>query len=260
MTIKNFTLLVLLGSLVTLASCSKNSNDVAESAAGQFFSTIHSGDSIKAYSMTSRAFRQVTNKDQFSAFTTLLGLRDYADIKWYGHGQLDSLAYAEGLLVRKDSSKMSVKVHLLLDSGSWKVSGIEQIAGFGLAGNISGMFPPDQTVYRLVAAYLSLLDSSIRTKDFTPLYNTMSRLGRSSTSKEALAASFQQFIDKQVNVGAAANAQFYIKPYLSSDAPNQPRILLVECQFMTKPAPLRMTMKFTLDPDGWRLYTLSASL
>jgi hypothetical protein len=245
-------------SALLLFGCSKN--DSVESTAGNFLATIKEGNTDKAYEMTSASLRQVSSKDQFKAFSTTLGLTDYKEVRWLGHAVMDSLAYVEGMLTTKDSSKVAIKMHLKQDSGAWKVSGMERTAGFGLAGNISSQFPPDNVVRNLVASWITLLDRAIKSKDFTEFYNNMAQVGKKNTSKEKLADGFKSFVDQNINVGAALNAQAAVVPYLSGDAPNQPRILFVESLFQTEPVGLSITMKFTPEAGTWKLVSMNINI
>jgi len=241
-----------------LCSCAKS--DSVESTAGSFLATIKEGNIDKAYDMTSASLRQVSNKDQFKAFSTTLGLTDYKEVKWFGHVVMDTLAYVEGVLTTKDTQKVAIKMHMRQDSGSWKVSGMERIGGFGLAGNISSQFPPDGVVRNLVASWITLLDRAIKSKDFTEFYNNMSTYGQKNTSKEKLAEGFKSFVDQNINVAAALNAQAAVVPYLSAETPNQPRLLFVESLFQTEPVGLSITMKFAAENGIWKLISMNINI
>ncbi len=242
-----------------LAFCGCAKTDPMEATSGDFLATIHDGKLDDAYKMTSPSLQKVTNQDQFKSFIATLGLADYRSVRWFGHVQTDSTGYVEGQIVRKDSGTIPVKVHLAQDKGTWKVSGMERLPGFGLAGNISQQFPPDAVVRQLVAAWITLLDRAIKTKDFTEFYSNMSSLGQRTTSKDALAKGFEKFIENQINMAAALNSNAIVTPYLSSDVPNQPRVLFVESTFQTEPAILHLNMKFTMEGANWKLLSLTAN-
>ncbi len=253
---KLFTRISFLALLCTVASivgCSKN--DSMEATSGEFMNTIKEGNIDKAYTMTSPALQKVTNKDQFKNFVTTLGLVDFKSARWFGHNQMDSLATVEGQIIAKDSSVVPIKIHMQNTAGSWKIAGVERIAGFGLAGNISEQFPSNNDVNTLVAAWISLLDRAIKANDFSEFYSNMSKLGQSTTTKEALAAGFKGYVDNKINVSAAMNANAVITPYLSPNVPGKPRVLFVESTFGTTPVAMKMRMKFVLD-GGWKLLSM----
>ncbi|MBS1902999.1 MAG: hypothetical protein JSS75_04785 [Bacteroidetes bacterium] len=243
---------------LTLSSCSRN--DPMEVTSSQFLTTIHDGKLDDAYTITSPTLQKVTNKDQFKAFIQTLGLADYRSLRWYGHMQMDSSGYVEGAITRKDSVVVPVKLHLSQVNGEWKVNGMERLPGFGLAGNISQQFPPDAVVRGLVAQWLTLLDRSIKAKDFSEFYSKMSPTGQRLSSTDNLMKGFSKFIENSINISAALSSKAIVTPYISSDLPNQPRILLVECTFQTSPQLLHVTMKFSSESGAWQLLSMNASI
>jgi hypothetical protein len=67
-------------------------------------------------------------------------------------------------------------------------------------------------------------------------------------------------LNQNINVAAALNAQAAVVPYLSSETPNQPRLLFVESLFQTEPVGLSITMKFAAEGGVWKLISMNINI
>lgn len=243
---------------ITITGCSKN--DPMENASTQFLTSIHDGKAEDAYKMTSPSLQKLTTEDQFKGFVSTLGLADYRSSRWFGHMQKDSAGYVEGEILRKDSVTVPVKLHMAQDHGTWKISGMERIPAFGLAGNISSQFPSDALVDQLVRGWVLELDKCVKANDFAEFYANMSSIGRQLTTPDILKQGFAPFVNGGIDIASAMKSKASVSPYMSGDVPGLPRILMIETSFQTSPKPLRLVMKFSSESGQWKLLSMNASL
>lgn len=116
-----------------------------------------------------------------------------------------------------------------------------------------GEIPAGDELQEMSQKTLVEFNDSIEQEDFTDFYGSISKLWQRQSSPAKLKQTFQEFIDKKVNIGAVRTmeANFTSKPRV--DDSKGFKELIVEGRYDTSPMPTKFQLKYTPEGKNWKL-------
>ena len=220
-------------------------------AADSFLGKIGADDIKGAYDSSSSTMRQEQTLEQFTANVKALGLTEYQSAKWTSFNVVNDQGTIEGTMTTKTGGAVPLKITLIKENGTWRVSGVSSTSKAGVElGGDSKPLPSDDELKKLATKGLLDFNKSVQTNDFKTFYETLSELWKRQTTPEKLHDAFKDFVDKKINIGLIAKSTpvFDKKPAIGADG-----ILELDGYYPTKPFKVRFELKYTYEHPDWKL-------
>lgn len=147
-------------------------------------------------------------------------------------------------------------LNYIQESGAWKLVGIN-VTVAPSSPSPSKAVPPDTELQPLVTDSLVQFNRAVQSKDFSSLYNSLSRVWQEQTTPEKLKKSFQEFIDKQVNISGVADAAPKLTPRPTIDNRG---VLIVAGEYPTKPSTVNFRLEYLKEADQWKLVGINVTV
>lgn len=189
----------------------------AVAAADRFFATIGSGGAQAAYDQAAPSFRASSSEADFVAAAERLKLASFASASWSRRTISGDTADLEGTLTLAGGAAVPVTMELSRDAG-----GVWRVAWLQIRGGIAVQAPavPDASAaQKLAQVSLMQLVEAIHGKDFRGLWAAGSADFRKQFTPDQLAAQFQPFVDRNVDLTSAETTPVVITgaPALDKD-------------------------------------------
>jgi len=222
-------------------------------ASEQFLTLVGEGKFADAYASTADGFRAQQDEASFAAAVKQLGLTDFASAFWNSRQIENQTGAAEGTVTTKDGGTRPVTVRLVREGGRWAVDGV-RYGGVDLASiKVPPPVPSEAELERMASDALLGFNRAVRARDFTAFYATLSDLWKKQTTPEGVQKIFQEFIDKDIDIGGIAS----VKPQVTSTPTvNDKGVLLVAGHYPTRPARVRFELEYIHEPAGWKLMSV----
>jgi hypothetical protein len=248
----------LFGSLVVLAvagifAVTRPVVDASE----QFLGLLGEGKVAEAYDAAGDGLRAQQDEAAFARAVNQLGLLDYSSVTWHNREIQNHEAIAEGTVVTKRGSSKPVFFQLVREGRAWKVVGLRfgglELAMFGDAPVV----PPEAELERIATTTLLDFDQAVQSRDFAEFYGTLSDVWKKQTTPQQLQTIFQEFIDKDIDIGAIKDFQ----PQLTRPAAvNDNGVLVIAGEYTTAPQPVRFELEYAHERTGWKLLGISVNV
>ncbi|HEY1375771.1 MAG TPA: hypothetical protein VGF55_03220 [Gemmataceae bacterium] len=223
-------------------------------ASEQFLALLGQGRVAEAYASAAGGLRARQDEASFAAAVKQLGLGDFASVSWHSRQIENDNGTADGTVTTKGGGTRPVSVRLVRESGRWAVVGLR----YGLVELESVRpMPPTAETERMAADALLAFNGAVRAKDFTAFYGTLADVWKKQTAPQQLQATFREFIDKDIDIGAIKGTKPRLAP---PPAVNDKGVLVVAGEYPTRPAPVRFELEYVPERGGWKLMGISLSV
>jgi hypothetical protein len=222
-------------------------------ASNDFLSLLGQGKVAEAYTSTADGFRAQQDEASFTAGVKELGLTDYSSVVWHNRTRTNQEGAAEGTVTTKNGSTKPIAIRLVEEGGKWKVAGV-RYGGVDLVTiKVSPPVPTDVQLEQLVMETLLSFNQAVQARDFTAFYDKVSDVWKKQTTPQQLQASFEEFLDKKIDIGPIKD----VKPRFTKPAAVDSRgILLVAGDYPAQPFQVRFEVQYVFERAGWKLISL----
>jgi Domain of unknown function (DUF4864) len=226
-------------------------------ASEQFLALLGEGKTAEAYASAAEGFRAQQDQVSFTEAVKQLGLSNHSSVFWRSRQIENREGAAEGTLTGKDGLSRPVAIRLVREGGQWKVVGV-RYGGVDLTTLKSpSPVPPEAELERMVADALLGFNQAVRARDFTAFHGTLADVLQKQTTPEQLQKTFQEFIDKDADIGGVKNA----KPqFAAPPAVNDKGVLAVRGHYPTRPFQVRFELEYAREQAGWKLSGIKVGL
>jgi hypothetical protein len=226
-------------------------------ASEQFLALLGQGRIAQAYASAADGFRAQQDEASFTEAVKQLGLTDYSSVSWHNRQIGNQEGTAEGAVTTKSGGPMPVSIRLVQERGKWAVVGV-RYGGVDLAMiKARPTVPPEPELERMVAEALLAFNQAVKAKDFTAFYGNLSEVWKKETTPERLRQIFQEFIDKNIDIGGIKD----VKPRVPPLAGLSDRgVLVIAGHFPTQPSQVRFELKYANEGRGWKLMGIAVSV
>jgi hypothetical protein len=226
-------------------------------ASEQFLALLGQGRVAEAYASAADGFRAQQDEASFAGAVKLLGLTDYSSVSWHNRRVENQEGTAEGTVTTKGGGTRPVAVRLVREGGRWAVAGVRYGGVELAAAPAPPAVPPEAELERMAAEALAGFNGAVRARDFTAFYGALADVWRRETTPQQLQAVFQEFIDKDIDIGPVANVRPQFAP---PPAVNDKGALVVAGHYPTRPSRVRFELKYARENGGWKLMGISVSV
>ena len=211
----------------------------------------------EAYASTADGFRAQQNETSFTEAVRQLSLTDYASVSWHNRQIENDEGAAEGIVTTKSGQTKPVSIRLVREGGKWSVVGV-RYGGVELASiKAPSPAPPKEELERMAAEALLSFNQAVHARDFTAFYRQLSEVWKKETTPQRLQTSFQEFLDKNVDIGPIKD----VKPQLASLAVvNDRGKLMVAGHYPTQPSQVRFKLEYANERSCWKLTGIAVSV
>ncbi len=226
-------------------------------ASEQFLALVGQGKIAEAYASTADRFHAQQDEASFTRAVKQLGLTDYASASWHNREIKNQEGTAEGTVTSKNGGTKPVSIQLVQEGGKWKVVGVRYGGVELVTIKAPPPMPPAAEVERMVTESLLDFHKAVQAKDFTAFYGTLSDLWKKETTPQQIQKVFQDFLDKNIDIGSIKNA----KPQFAPPATvNDKSVLVVAGHYPTQPAQVRFELQYIHERDAWKLTSISVNV
>ena len=240
--------------------------DPVEVADG-FLVNLAEGKGGRALDYVTRSFHQGTDAQKVlrlvgrgSIFKTTR--KFYGKINKWNPGRI----LLTGLLHDRNDATRPIQITMMLENDAWRVDRVEIIdddqppAADDSPEKIAfdpKTVPPRDALAQMTMDTLLAFNRSVTGQDFTPLYEHISKTGRSRTSPEELEKAFTSFIEHGVDIAAIGQAKPAFDPAPVIDGGGR---LLVKGMYPTKPARVFFNLEYVFEDEEWRLIGIDVQI
>lgn len=224
-------------------------------AADAFLGKLGGGDIAGAYQSGATALQQQQTLEEFTAQAKALGLTEYQSAAWTGFNIVNDQGTVDGTMTTKTGGSVPIKVSLIKEGGTWKVSGVTSpVAGVGAAQPAGGPLPSDAELQKLARTSLLDFNRSVQSGDFKAFYGTLADRWKRETTPQKLEEAFADFVEKKIDLAPIAKekAAFTGEPAVGANGN-----LVLEGYYPTKPLKVTFTLKYTYEGQAWKLIGIS---
>jgi len=222
-------------------------------ASEQFLGLLGQGKTAEAYALTAEGFRAQQDEASFAGAVKQVGLTEYVSASWHSRQIDNNEGSTEGTVTTKSGTTKPVSLHLVKERGKWAVVSV-RYGGLELA---SPTLPSKAEVERMVAESLLGFNDAVRSKNFVPFYGKLSELWKKQTTPERLQKTFQEFVDKGIDIGPIKNLTPHVSP---SPALNDRGVLQVAGRYPTQPSQVRFELEYAQERGHWKLFGISVEV
>src|SRR5262249_30549675 len=202
-------------------------------ASEQFLSLLGQGKTAEAYALTAEGFRAQQDQEAFADAVKQIGLTEYVSASWHSREINNNEASAEGTVTTKSGTMKPVSLRLVREGGKWAVVSV-RYGGVELVAIKTPPFLPSKAeVEQMVSESLLGFNQVVRSKNFAAFYGKLSELWKKQTTPERLQKTFQEFVDKDIDIGPIKSLSPHVSP---SPALNDRGFLQVAGHYPTQPA------------------------
>ncbi len=224
-------------------------------AADPFVALLGQGKFKEAYAAAGAPLRAAATEEQLAAVARTLSLDQIAAVTWSSRKVEEPEAEVSGLATLKDGRVLRVTVTLAKEGGAWKVIGIVGKPVPKPADRLP--VPSLAELQALILKTLLDFNGAVQSKDFKALHASMASPFQRAFSVEKTQATFQVFIDNQIDISAVKSLEptFEIDPEVDGDG-----ILTAHGFYPTTPVKVRFELEFMPEGGAWRCSKLNVSL
>lgn len=212
-------------------------------ASDEFLALLGDGKIAEAYASTAPEYRARQDKAKFTAAVKAVGLTDVDSVSWTNRKRVNQSGTAGGTVTTKSGAQWPVTLQVQKQSGKWHVTAIEY-RGMDLAE-----VPDKADLPRMATETLLEFNNAFQAKDFKPFYAKISDLWKREITAEKLQQTFQEFIDKDINIGPIKN----IDPKLDPLTVEGNGILVLKGRYPTRPSSVLFTLRYVRESGKWKL-------
>ncbi len=226
-------------------------------ASEQFLALLGEGKVAEAYASTAAGFRDRQDGESFAVAVEQLGLTGYASVSWHSRQIVNQEGLAEGTVTTRSGGTRPIVVQLVRKDGRWAVAGV-RYGGADLATTkVQLRVPPDADLERMAADALLAFNRSVRARDFTAFYGALADVWKRQTTPERLRQTFQEFIDKDIDIAGIRDVKPRIAP---TAAVTDGSKLVVAGHYPTKPSQVRFELEYAYEGRDWKLRGISVGV
>lgn len=226
-------------------------------ASEQFLALLGQGKTADAYASTADGFRAQLDEASFSSAVQRLGLAEYASATWHSR-QFENLeGSVEGNVTTKDGGKKPVGIDLIHENGQWKVLRV-RFGGVDLTSAQPRLpLPTEEELGRMVTASLLEINKAFQSGDFTNFHGLIAERWKQETTPEKLRETFQDFVDKKVDLSPIENLQPRLTP---PDALSSAGFLVVKGHYPTQPSRLSFELEYVQERGEWKMVAIGVNV
>jgi hypothetical protein len=226
-------------------------------ASEQFLGLLGQGKTAEAYALTAEGFRARQDEASFARAVNQIGLTEYASASWQSRQIDNNEGSAEGTVTTKGGTTKPVSLHLVREGDKWAVVSVRYGGVELVTIQASPALPAKAEVERMVTESLLGFNEAVRSKNFVTFYGKLSELWKKETTPERLQKTFQEFVDKDIDIGSIKNLTPHVSP---SPALNGRGFLKVAGRYPTQPAQVRFDLKYAQEGGRWMLSGISVEV
>jgi hypothetical protein len=149
-------------------------------------------------------------------------------------------------------TKVSFRLRLIQESGTWKVIGID-VKAVPVTANTDTL-PTTKEIKKLTLDSLLLLNDAIQAENFDDFYEQIAKIWQRETSPQKLLETFQSFVDQDADISPITTLEptFDEKPTINQDG-----YLVVQGSYPTKPTKVSFALKYASEDDNWKLVSMN---
>jgi hypothetical protein len=226
-------------------------------ASEQFLALLGQRKIAQAYAAAADGFRAQQDESSFTAAVEQLGLTEYLSATWHSRHIENSEGTAEGTVTTASGVQKPVKLRLIHEADKWKVVSL-RFGGIDVA-SIQGdsLVPAAAELERMVTDTLLAFNQAVQAKDFTAFYGRLADVWKKETTPQRLQTSFQEFLDKEVDIGPIKA----IKPLIAPAATvTDQGVLMVAGHYRTQPSQVRFALEYAHEHGRWKLRGISVGV
>jgi len=219
------------------------------SSADSFFTSIRDGDTERAASYASEAFKAATSPDEFALFSQQSILKDFKEASWTTRSIAGDTGRLEGAITTTDGGSLPIMLSMINEGGAWRIYSI-QTPTAGLVSEGGKYAPTNDRGVALVRESIREFGMAVAQRDFASFYAYISTLWRDQVTPEELAAAFKPFIEQEIDLSVLTKMSpvFDQQPKIDENG-----ILHVSGHYPTKPSTLKFEFGYIKEGMKWKL-------
>lgn len=226
-------------------------------ASEQFLALLGQGKVAEAYASTADGFRARQDEASFTEAVKQLGLTDFSSVSWQNRQIENQEGAAEGTVTSSSGGVKPVAIRLVQERGQWMVVGVRYGGVDLLTFKSSPPVPASADLERMVAETLLRFNQAVGAKDFTDFYSTLSEVWKKETTPQRLRQLFQEFIDKNIDIGSIKD----VKPSVAPPATvNNKGTLVIAGHYATPPSQVRFELEYAHERGDWKLSSIAVNV
>ncbi|MFL5243408.1 MAG: DUF4864 domain-containing protein [Gemmataceae bacterium] len=225
-------------------------------ASEQFLALLGQEKIAEAYASAASGFRAQQDEASFIVAVKQLGLTDYSSVAWHNRVIENQEGTAEGIVTTKNGSTKPVSIRLVHEEGKWKVVDVRYGGVELITIKAPPTVPPQAEQERMAAEALLSLNQAVRVGDFTAFYGRLSDIWKKETTPLRLKQAFQEFLDKNIDIGAIKD----FKPEIAPPAVSDMGVLEMAGHYPTQPSQVGFKLKYANERGGWKLTSIAVSV
>ncbi len=224
-------------------------------AADEFFTRVREGKVQEAYETTSAGFKRETDADGFQRFVKRYALDQVASWSWSSRSFQNNQGHLEGTLTLKSGATMTFKVGLVHENDAWKIHGLEGEPPPGVV--VKEPAPAEEDLKRLVRTTLLDFNDAVKAKSFAKFHTGLAKPFREQFTPEKLQETFQQFIDKELDIAAIATLE---PTFAAAPTVDESEVMAVSGSYPTTPVKVHFALKYHFEGGQWKVLGINVEL
>lgn len=215
-----------------------------------FFGNIQMGDYADASNYLAEDFRISVPAPGLKAFFERAALQNFKESKWGTYCVSGDTAELEGHILRKTNDQLRLKMKLVREADSWKISAVQPLSSNPTTDAERFGVPPLQESAQIARATTLHFAQAVNAKDLTLFRRGAAKEFRERFSAQEFNKAFGGFITQGINLAVVEKYQpvFTVPPQLTRDG-----ILHLEGYFPTKPSQVGFKYDYVYRHIGWQI-------
>ncbi len=226
--------------------------------ATDLFTDIKAKDYAKAYSHLSEDFKATTSEDEFVKFLEKSALLNFRDTSWTSRSISGAKGEIEGSVITESGGAIPIKLEFVKENDLWKVYSMYKPKAGLSQEDSSGKLPSTEELVVLTDESLLQFANAVNAKSFEQFHGYISHLWQKQFSVEKFNEVFQPFMDADIDLVHALNAnspEFDAEPSI-----NENGFLVLTGHYPTEPSKIFFELKYVFEGVNWKLAGINVNV
>ncbi|MBI5411606.1 hypothetical protein HZA43_00330 [Candidatus Peregrinibacteria bacterium] len=188
--------LILLGALIlgTIFYITKDQAAMAD----RFLEALKTGDTEKAYQMTSTEFQKETTPEAFKSFANRSTFKNYQSSTW-GYRSIDTSGRSVKGVIQSGETTLKAEVDFIKENDEWKIQYFSYDSSKDEPESALSL-PDDKTLKDIAHQTMLAFKKAIELKNFDEFYSSISDYWKTKTTANELKGIFTVFMEKEIRL------------------------------------------------------------
>jgi hypothetical protein len=229
----------------------------ASKAGNEFIALTSAGKIEQAYESSSTALKTQQSLESFQRAVESLGLTKVTSASWSNREMKNDRVHLEGSGTTREGAKVPLTMDLIKENGDWKVLAVNLPAA-GVAEQPGELkTPSDQELRALLLDSLLSFNQAVQAKSFDRFHDQLSLAWQEQITPEKLASVFQEFTDKEIEIGQLRNLEAIFDKPPAIDANG---LLILSGYYLSTPNRVYFTLKYIYEHPSWKLFGIKVDV